>query len=1073
MLTPRPDRQRRLHVGRRAFAVVVPGLLAAFLISPASPAAAQGGPGIVGAPPAGFDVADFAPQLARAPYLTDLVELNATVNWATDQASKVASLRYGAVAGDGTCAPTISVQATRRSVKVGTYNYYQWKVGLHLPGPGAYCYRPYLGSIDLLGSNAAPRFLTQVPQAGTEPFSFAVFGDWGQVDANGDNDDQANLMSQVAASGVRFAMTVGDNGYPNGSQINYGDLRQKAKNTSAIFGPRFWTVAGATVPIFPAVGNHGVSGSAHTDINTWTQDQAVATSGGRYQNDVSCCVNQTASANYASEWYAFDAGPARFYVLDSAWSDSNVGNGSPYANDAAAHFAPGTPEYEWLQNDLQTHPSQLKFAFSHFPFYADNPTEGSDPFLQGPDNLEGLLGRYGVNIVFNGHGHFYQRNLPSGPEMPVTYVTGGGGGTLEPIGPCTPNDAYGIGWSPTKLKGSACGGAAPPTAASQVFHFLKVTVTGSTVTVAPTDSLGNVFDQQTYTFTPAPVDTNPPSTPQSLTATSDSAFSVALSWQASNDDQGVVAYEVYRDGARLSSVTGTAFDDDTVLADSTHSYTVVARDAAGNRSDPSQPAPVTTPDSPVPLFADGFESGGLDAWTSSGGLQPEGGEVAHGSWAVEGATTNGATYAKVTLAGTHPDGYSRVLFDIKTQSSQVNLLRLRTAGGTSLGYVYVTPGGMLGFRNDTVKTSSASQVYVTPGWHALELRIRTGAGSGDLGAVQVWYDGDLVPALSSDAVATGSTPVGALQIGDTVTKRTYDVAFDDVAFATSRLGPVPDTVAPSVPADLAASAAGPTAVTLQWSSATDNVGFLGYDVFRDGSRLASTLSTGYVDTSVTPGATYSYSVRAEDTTGNLSARSDAVPVTVPSAGQTPVFADGFESGDLSRWNSSRGLAVEGSDVRTGSWAAEGNTTTGATYAKKTLPSSYPNAYAQVAFLVESQVSQLNLLRLRDGSGNSIGYVFLTTAGALGFHSDADGSTVSTPVALGPGWHTLQLHVVVNSTSSLREVWLDGTSIGGLSSSTADLGSAPVGGVQIGETTTGRTYDVIFDDVVFDTSRIPS
>ena len=56
-------------------------------------------------------------------------------------------------------------------------------------------------------------------------FSFGVMGDWGQVDSNGNNTDQANLMSQVAASGVRFMLTVGDNGYPSGSQTNAGDLR--------------------------------------------------------------------------------------------------------------------------------------------------------------------------------------------------------------------------------------------------------------------------------------------------------------------------------------------------------------------------------------------------------------------------------------------------------------------------------------------------------------------------------------------------------------------------------------------------------------------------------------------------------------------------------------------------------------------------------------------------------------------------------------------------------------------------------------------------------------------------------
>ena len=86
-------------------------------------------------------------------------------------------------------------------------------------------------------------------------------------------------------SGARFAVTVGDNGYPNGSQTNYGDLQQVGASTSAIFGTGGWPVAGSSMALFPAAGNHGLSGTTHTDITTWTQARAVSSSGGRYQND--------------------------------------------------------------------------------------------------------------------------------------------------------------------------------------------------------------------------------------------------------------------------------------------------------------------------------------------------------------------------------------------------------------------------------------------------------------------------------------------------------------------------------------------------------------------------------------------------------------------------------------------------------------------------------------------------------------------------------------------------------------------------------------------------------------------
>jgi hypothetical protein len=305
-------------------------------------------------------------------------------------------------------------------------------------------------------------------------------------------------MSRIAAAGLRFVLTTGDNAYPSGNQKNYGDLVQRGADTSGVFGPSFWTVPGRSVPIFPALGNHGLGSG--TPITNWPQDLAVSSSGGRNRVDEYCCVNGSAPTKYASTWYAFDAGTARIYVLDSAWGDTNNGGATGYANDAAAHFRPGTPEYEWLANDLRTHPSALKFAVSHYPVYSDNQSDPSDTYLQGSANLEGLLTQYGVDIWFNGHAHIYERNVPSRSGAPVTYVSGAGGAELVPIGPCRSYDAYGIGWSNTQNRGSACGAAPAPTAKSQVFHFLKVTVANRRVTVTPTDSLGRTFDVRTYDF---------------------------------------------------------------------------------------------------------------------------------------------------------------------------------------------------------------------------------------------------------------------------------------------------------------------------------------------------------------------------------------------------------------------------------------------------------------------------------------------------------------------------------------------------------------------------------------------
>ncbi len=465
--------------------------------------------------------AAYRPELQRYPYLTDTSGPYATINWATDRSGTTGSVAWGRAGVESCTANT--APAIRTSLVITPDLVYQWTAPLTLSTGTEYCYRIYMDALDLLGTDPAPHFRTQVPAASPEPFSFAVFGDWGWVDGNGNNSHQANVLARIAASGARFAVTTGDNAYPSGSQSNYGDLYQVGPNLSGVFGPTFWTVVGARMPIFPVMGNHGFSRNDiyHPHLLNWPQTQTVAASSGRYQMEPYCCVNGTNPDDYPSIWYAFDAGNARFYVLDAAWDDANLGTGSSYANDYAAHWTPSSPEYQWLEQDLMTHPSLLKFAFWHYPLYSDQSVDTSDTFLQGSASLEGLLSRYGVNIAFTGHAHIYQRNLRNGPNSLISYVTGGGGADLEPIGAlgCSAVDAYGIGWSySTGGEGSACGSAPVPTSITQVFHYLLVSVNGLQVTVAPTDELGRTFDVQTYNF-PAPPATATPTRTRTPTRT--------------------------------------------------------------------------------------------------------------------------------------------------------------------------------------------------------------------------------------------------------------------------------------------------------------------------------------------------------------------------------------------------------------------------------------------------------------------------------------------------------------------------------------------------------------------------
>ncbi|MFB4293897.1 carbohydrate-binding protein [Nonomuraea sp. ATR24] len=90
-----------------------------------------------------------------------------------------------------------------------------------------------------------------------------------------------------------------------------------------------------------------------------------------------------------------------------------------------------------------------------------------------------------------------------------------------------------------------------------------------------------------------------------------------------------------------------------------------------------------------------------------------------------------------------------------------------------------------------------------------------------------------------------------------------------------------DTQAPSVPANLRSTGTTTTSVSLAWNASTDNVAVSGYDVYRGSTLVSTATGTSFTDTGRTPNTSYTYTVRARDAAGNVSAASNAVTVTTP------------------------------------------------------------------------------------------------------------------------------------------------------------------------------------------------
>ncbi|MFI9630663.1 fibronectin type III domain-containing protein [Streptomyces sp. NPDC052042] len=97
-------------------------------------------------------------------------------------------------------------------------------------------------------------------------------------------------------------------------------------------------------------------------------------------------------------------------------------------------------------------------------------------------------------------------------------------------------------------------------------------------------------------------DTSAPTVPGHVTAQAGSATSVHVMWERASDDKAVTGYEVYRKTGtsgpeKVKSLPGTKTmtDIDGLTASTSYTFTVRARDAAGNLSAPSTAVTATTP----------------------------------------------------------------------------------------------------------------------------------------------------------------------------------------------------------------------------------------------------------------------------------------------------------------------------------------------------------------------------------------------------------------------------------------------------------------------------------------------
>ena len=218
------------------------------------------------------------------------------------------------------------------------------------------------------------------PQNGSLPavagsVKFAVIGDNGTGDT-----PEYDVGRQMAAARDRFpydfVIMLGDNMYG----------RQEPRDFVDKFEKPYADILKAGVPFFATLGNH--DRPENRDYKGFNMD------GRRY--------------------YTFVRANVRFFVLDSNELDPQ--------------------QLKWIEDALNQSQDAWKICYFHHPLYSDAGRHGPDVELRV--TLEPLMVKAGVNVVFSGHEHVYERLKP---QKGITYFVDGSGGQLRK-GDMNPSD---------------------------------------------------------------------------------------------------------------------------------------------------------------------------------------------------------------------------------------------------------------------------------------------------------------------------------------------------------------------------------------------------------------------------------------------------------------------------------------------------------------------------------------------------------------------------------------------------------------------------------------------------------
>jgi large repetitive protein len=372
------------------------------------------------------------------------------------------------------------------------------------------------------------------------------------------------------------------------------------------------------------------------------------------------------------------------------------------------------------------------------------------------------------------------------------------------------------------------------------------------------------------------VDQSAPAAPGSVSVTSPTNAKPVVSWSAASDgsgpsSSGIVRYDVYRGVVLAGNSTSGSFTDAGATANSTLVYTVVAVDAAANRSVASNAATAVydTTAPPIPTNIGGTtptSSAPVVTWTSGGSDNLSGlayYAVYRGSTLI--GTTSSLSYTDSALATTGAQSYTVKAVDLAGNQSASTNARAITFDPTAPGQ----PG----------KPTIVSPTHAP----ALLFTAATDTGGSNIARY------DIYRTLQGGSPVLAGTSSGTTFTDSAVSPDgtyTYDVvAVDGAGNASAHSAGTTvavDITPPDGPAGLTAQAAlTASKPSLSWMLSSDNggSGIAQYIVYRGAVQAGISTGTTFTDTAVATNGSYAYTVKAVDAAGNLSAASAPCTVT--------------------------------------------------------------------------------------------------------------------------------------------------------------------------------------------------